>query len=234
MVSLVAAACLFLGIHLVISGTRLRGVLTTAIGETPYLGLFALSSLGAIVWMCVAYRGFYAAPGNIVLFDLGQPVRNAAIPVVAAAFLLGVPGVLMGNPTSAGQAKATVRGVLRITRHPFLWGVAIWAAYHLIASGSLASEILFGTFLILPLIGTRAIDAKARRRDPARWAEVSAQTSNIPFAAIIAGRNRFVAREYFDWRFDVAIADLLLFLYLHNWLFSMTPFPNQWVPSWVL
>jgi uncharacterized membrane protein len=70
-------------------------------------------------------------------------VRHLAIPVIALAFFLGIQGLLAPNPTSVGQQGAlakegTIHGVVRITRHPFLWGVAIWAAFHVSANGNLA------------------------------------------------------------------------------------------------
>jgi uncharacterized membrane protein len=231
MILLVAASATFLGIHLLVSGTRLRDVIVAKTGENPYLGLFALSALGAIVWLCIAYNHAFASADNRVLYDFGQGFRNFAIPVVAVAFALAVPGILMSNPTSAGQQTAAVRGVLRITRHPFLWGTAIWAGYHVLATTTLASAILFGTFLVLALLGTRAIDAKCRRKRGAEWQAIAYQTSNLPFAAILAGRNHFVASEYFDWRFTVTVVDFAAFLYFHNYLFSMSPFPNNWLPS---
>jgi uncharacterized membrane protein len=230
MIMLIAASATFLGIHLLVSGTRLRDVIVATIGENPYLGLFALSSLGAIVWLCIAYNHAYASADNRVVYDLGQSFRNFAIPVVAVAFMLAVPGVLMSNPTSARQETAVVRGVLRITRHPFLWGTAIWAGYHVLASTTLASDIFFSTFLILALLGTRAIDAKCRRKRGSEWQAIAYQTSNLPFAAILAGRNRFVASEYFDWRFTVAVVEIAGFLFFHNYLFSMSPFPDNWLP----
>jgi len=230
MISLVAAACVFLGIHLLISGTRLRDRITGAIGENVYVGLFALASLAAIIWLCIAYNHAYAGADNRVIYDVGQTFRNCAIPVLAVAFMLAVPGVMMGNPSSAGQEKSAVRGVLRITRHPFLWGAAIWAGYHLVASGTLASVIFFATFFSLAAFGTRVIDAKCRRKRGAEWQAIAYQTSNVPFAAIMAGRNHFVAREYFDWRFTVAFVEFLVLLYFHNYLFSMSPFPNGWLP----
>jgi uncharacterized membrane protein len=231
MTGLIAAAGLFLGLHLAVSGTRLRDVITGRIGEQIYVALFATSSLGAIVWLCVAYGPAYASPANIVLFEPGQMLRNCAIPVVAAAIFLVVPGVLMGNPTTPGQDKAVVRGVLRITRHPFLWGVILWSGFHLIASGTLASTILFGTFFTLATLGTKAIDRKVRRKRPEHWQAISAVTSNLPFAAIAAGRNSFVVPEYFDWRFSIAFVEVALILWFHNWLFSMSPFPNNWLPG---
>ena len=231
MILLIAASAAFLGIHLLVSGTKLRDAIVARTGENPYLGLFALSSLGALDWLCIAYNHACAGADNRVLYDLGQGFRNFAIPVMAGAFMLAAPGVLMSNPTSARQETAAVRGVLRITRHPFLWGTAIWAGYHVLATTTLASVIFFGTFLVLALLGTRAIDAKCRRKRGAEWQAIAYQTSNLPFAAIFAGRNHFVAKEYFDWRFAVAIVAFVLFLYFHNDLFSMSPFPDNWLPS---
>jgi uncharacterized membrane protein len=230
MTALLAASALFLGIHLLVSGTKLRDKIVGAIGEQAYLGVFALSSLGAIVWLCISYSRAYSSAENPLLYDFGQGFRNSAIPVIAIAFLLIVPGVTMGNPTSQGQSGAAVRGVLRVTRHPFLWGTAIWAGYHGLAAGSLASAIFFATFVAVALLGTRAIDSKVRRKRPAEWQTICSQTSNIPFAAILEGRNKFVAQEYFDWRFMLAVALFAMFLLGHNYLFSMSPFPNNWLP----
>jgi uncharacterized membrane protein len=231
MAQLLAACGLFLGIHLLISGTKLRDVLTGAIGEKLYVPLFALASLGAIVWMCIAYNHASVSVENAALFDAGQGFRNIGIGVLALAFALLVPGVSRGNPTSAGQDKASIDGVLRITRHPFLCAAMLWSGFHLIASGTLASTIFYGAFLVVAAIGTRAIDGKVRRKRPEDWRKISAQTSIIPFAAIAAGRNKFVAREYFDWRFSAAAVAFVAMLFVHNYLFSMSPFPNAWLPG---
>jgi len=230
MTNLIAAACVFLAIHLAVSGTALRDWIVGRIGEGVYTGLFALASLAAIVWMCIAYNRANASLDNVALFDAGH-FRDLAIPLIFLAFALAVPGVTRGNPTSAGQGAAKIDGVLRITRHPFLWGATIWSGTHLIATGTLASAIFFAAFLVLATLGTRAIDAKVKRKRPAEWQAISAQTSNLPFAAIAAGRNRFVAREYFDWRFTVAVVLFGGFLYFHSWMFGVSPFPNGWLPA---
>jgi uncharacterized membrane protein len=83
-----------------------------------------------------------------------------------------------------------VRGIVRITRHPFLWGVALWALVHLIVNGDLASLVLFGSLLVLALGGTVSIDAKRRRHFGEQWTQFASVTSGVPFAAIAAGRNR--------------------------------------------
>jgi uncharacterized membrane protein len=86
------------------------------------------------------------------------------------------------------RPRVTVRGALRITRHPFLWGVALLAVGHMATVPSPRSLVLFGTLLAVALAGTLSIDAKRRRKLGLHWAPYAAVTSNLPFAAILAGR----------------------------------------------
>jgi uncharacterized membrane protein len=229
---LIAAAAVFLAIHLLIAGTRLRDTIVGTIGEGVYLGLFSLASIGAIVWLA---RAFKAAP-TVPLYYLGRGVHDIGIVVVLLAFLLGVQGLMMPNPTSLKQEGAaakpgTIHGVLRITRHPFLWGVAIWAAFHLAANGDEASVILFATLLALALFGTVSIDAKRRRKMGAAWDAFEASTSNIPFAAVLAGRTSLNLSESFGWRFWLALLVFAAALFIHTHFFSAhSPLPGGVVP----
>jgi uncharacterized membrane protein len=36
----------------------------------------------------------------------------------------------------------------RVVRHPFLWGVALWAVAHLLTIGDAASVVLFGSYAV--------------------------------------------------------------------------------------
>ena len=235
MAPLIAAALVFLGIHLFISGTRLRDSIVEMLGERAYLGLFSVASIGAIIGLVMAFNAAQASGEDPVLYTPWIGFRHLGIPVVALAFVLAVPGLLLPNPTSLKQESAaakaeTVRGVLRITRHPFLWGVAIWSAFHLGANGDEASVILFGTFFLLSLFGTFSIDAKRRRKMGEDWAAFAAKTSNIPLRAMFAGRTRLSVPELLDWRLLIATAAFLGMLFAHAHLFGVSPFPNGWVP----
>jgi uncharacterized membrane protein len=235
MTMLLAAALVFLAMHLLVAGTRLRDTITTTIGEGAYLGLFSLASVAAIAWLAISYRTALASPDNVALFAPGEAVRNLAIPLTLIAFLIAVPGLLMANPTAVGQSGAaarenSVRGILRVTRHPFLWGVALWSLFHLSATGDLASLILFGSLFILSVLGTLSIDAKRRRKLAEGWNGFASRTSNFPFAAIVSGRNVFNAREYFDWRFFAALAIYVLALFAHARVIGVSPFPGGWIP----
>lgn len=233
---LIAAAAVFFAIHFFIAGTRLRDGITGAIGERAYLALFSLASLGVISWLCLSYNAAEASADNHVLYDLGVGVRHLAIPAVAIAFFLGVQGLFTPSPTIVGAEatatkEGTIQGVLRITRHPFLWGVVIWSAFHLAANGDLASVIFFGTFGALAFLGTFSIDAKKKRKMGDAWTGFAAKTSNIPFGAVLRGRTALKLGESFGWRFVVAMLLFAAVLYAHAWMFKASPFPNGYVPA---
>jgi len=89
---------------------------------------------------------------------------------------------------------------------------------HLIVNGDLASLVLFGSLLLLALAGTRVIDAKRRRRCGEAWEAFARSTSNLPFAAIAAGRNQLgpALREIGVLRLVVALAVYAVIFALHN------------------
>lgn len=234
MPTLVAAAAAFLAIHFFVSGTPMRDRITAVTGEGPYLGLFSLASIALIVWLVIAYNRAQAG-NDPQLYNPGEGVRHLGIPIVAIAFFLGVQGLFLRNPTSvqmagAAQDERVVTGVLRITRHPFLWGVALWSGFHVAANGDEASVIFFGTFFVLALVGTVLIDAKRRRKLGPAWDAFAAKTSNLPFAAAVGGRTRIRIGEIFGWRFLVATTLFLAILFAHPRLFGVSPFPGGWVP----
>jgi uncharacterized membrane protein len=190
MLNLIAASAYFLLIHFGVSGTKLRDRLVARLGEGPYRGAFALASLLGLVWMGYAYQH---AP-SIPLWGLLLGFRPAAYVLVLIAFIFVVIGIATPSPTRVGmesklaQGADIAQGMVRITRHPFLWGVALWALVHLIVNGDLASLILFGSLLVLALGGTAAIDAKRRRSFREQWMQFAAVTSNVPFAASSSAR----------------------------------------------
>lgn len=218
--SLLAACVFFLFIHFAVSGTRWRDALVARLGEGPYSGLFSLVSLAAILWMAHAYSH---APA-IELWGLLLSLRPIAFAVVFVGVLLVVIGLSSPNPTSVGmegrvaEGAAAARGITRITRHPFLWGVTLWAFAHLVVNGDLASLILFGSLLLNALPGTAVIDAKLRRRFGPAWQAFAASTSNVPFAAIAAGRNQLgpALREIGLVRPLIAVAVYLGIFWLHG------------------
>jgi len=226
MTQLIAAAVFFVLLHLLVSGTRLRTVLVGSIGEGPYMGLFSLASLGGLVWLAIAYG--QAKGMGATYWAFGRGARDAQLVIQLIAFLLIVPGLLTPNPTMVKQEASLDRpdvasGMLRITRHPFLWGVAIWAAGHLLVNGDTASILLFGSLLALAVFGTFSIDAKRKAALGPKWDGFAARTSNLPFGAIASGRQKLSLGEIGWWRIALAAAIWAAVLFAHPYLFGVNP-----------
>ncbi|HZD25318.1 MAG TPA: NnrU family protein [Alphaproteobacteria bacterium] len=225
--SLIAACLLFLAIHGVVSGTRLRDAITARIGERAYLAGFSAASLALLVWMAIAYG---RAP-YFVLWPLTSGLRHLAILFAFVGVALAVLGLATPNPTAVRQdallkREGAANGILRVTRHPFMWGVVLWAIGHMLANGDVASLLLFGSLFLLALFGPLQIDAKRRRRDPEGWQRFAAETSWLPFLAVAQGRTRLALGEIGWIRLVIALAVAAIFLfYLHRALFGVSPLP---------
>jgi uncharacterized membrane protein len=222
------ALAVFIGLHVGLSATGLRQRLVGAIGEPIYRGGFALASAGVLVWMVMAYGEARLDLANSLLYAPPSWARHITHSLMLVSFLFVVAGLLTPGPTQAGfegsLAKAEpATGILRVTRHPFLWGVAIWGLAHLISNGDRAGVMLFGGLGLMVLFGTRSIDRKGVARDRERWAAFAAVTSNIPFAAIVQRRNRLVFAEMW-WRLLVALLAFAAVGYFHATLFGVAAF----------
>jgi uncharacterized membrane protein len=156
-------------------------------------------------------------------------LRYAPLFVMPIALLLVVAGITTRNPTAVGQERwlhesEPARGILRVTRHPVMWGIALWAAAHVLARGDVAAAVFFGAFLVLALTGTVLIDRRKRAARGAAWLRFSAVTSNLPYAAIARGRNRFSGREIGWVSPAIALGGYALLLWAHPLLFGARPY----------
>jgi uncharacterized membrane protein len=195
-VTLAVAALLWFGIHRGIAGSALRPWLVARLGERGYRGCFALLSLGTLTLLIHAYRRAPCEP----LWTTPQALFWLPLLVVPVAFVFLIGAFTVPNPTAVGGEKALAgeqpaRGMLRITRHPFLWAIMLWSAAHLIVNGNVPALFLFGSLLLTAAVGSADIDRKRARARGEQWRRFAAVTSNVPFAAILSGKNRLVLRE---------------------------------------
>ncbi|HEX4943467.1 MAG TPA: NnrU family protein [Usitatibacteraceae bacterium] len=217
---LALATLVFLATHFA-SSTAVRSSLVESIGERAYLGAYSLVSFVTIGWMAWAYLHapflpLWQVPG----------VKLWPLAVMPFSLVLVAAGVMTKNPSAVGQAAALkagdpARGILRVTRHPVMWGIALWAAVHLVARGDVASLVFFGGFLALALAGTALIDARKNDTLGEEWARFAAVTSNVPFSAIVEGRNHFSASEVGASRLAVGLALYAIVVAIHPWLFGV-------------
>jgi uncharacterized membrane protein len=230
MLNLAAAALTFFALHRIISGSHVRDRFVALIGETPFRRVFALASLACLIWLWLGFLSAQTSPWNGLLFTAHIAFITLQVPLQLLAVLLIVAGVTTRNPTIAGMGAAVsdpsiVRGVLRVSRHPFLWGMALLATAHMLVVPSIAAWGFFGTLLVLALTGTLSIDAKRYRALGDDWKAFAAATSSIPFQAIVTGRQRLKYKEIGWWRPLLAVTVYALLILVHPYLFGVSAVP---------
>ena len=213
LVLVLLGALLFAGSHIGISSTGLREQWIARFGQPAYLGFYSGISFATLAFLIWAYASADHGPA------LWPTVRWLPLAVMPFALLFTVGGFAVPNPTSVG-AEARIggdaaRGMLRVARHPVMTGFLLWALSHLIANGDAPSLVFFAAFAVVAGVGMVSIDR--RKAESPTWPEFAAATSLLPFAAIAAGRNRFVAGELL---LPAAIAAVLYgaMIWGHSWL----------------
>lgn len=190
MLVMVVGLLLFLGPHavrIVADDWRVRTIARH--GEGLWNGAYSLSSVLGLVLIVWGYG--LARSDPVPLWDPPTALRHVALLLTAVAFML-----VALNKTPVGPVKAAVG-------HPMILGVKVWAFAHLIANGTLADVVLFGSFLVWAI----ADYAASRRRDR-RTGVVRVAGPFRPEAIAMTG--------------GLVVWALFLFV-LHEWLIGVDP-----------
>jgi uncharacterized membrane protein len=195
----VAALALFLALHMIPAIPALRARLVGAMGRRGYLVAYSIVSLLALGWL-------FHATLSLDVVPLWDPAPwQAWVPLVLTpiAFVLLFAGLTSPNPPSISLRRPELApgAVTAITRHPVLWGFALWAGGHLVPNGDMRSVMLFGALLVFALVGMIITDRRARRRLGEAWPTIAGHTSVVPLAAVLAGRTRL----RLDWPLVAAV-----------------------------
>lgn len=170
MTYLIIGVVLFSGIHLFPTAAGLRRSLIARIGENPYKGLFSVIALTGIVLMVMGYSRA----------ELTQVFSPPTWGRAANAILMLVSLILFAAANMPGNIK-------RITRHPMLWGLVLWAVGHLLSNGDQAALILFGGLGVFALLAMLSANLRGASR----------QTNKVSYAKdimiVVAGTIVYVA-----------------------------------------
>jgi uncharacterized membrane protein len=225
---LLAATTLFICGHFLLSSRALRAPLVARLGPQAFLGVYSLVVGVAFAWMLMAYG---SAP-YITLWTAPLWLHWLPVTVMPVALLLAVCGLTTPNPTLVGGDRLVrepgsdpAPGILRVTRHPFLWGVVLWAASHMVVNGDVKSLILLAGLLVLALGGMWHIDRRREAALGAAWGPIALTTSVLPFRALIEGRTTADWAAIGWWRPALALAIYLVLLYLHEAIFGVSAWP---------
>ena len=148
MTLLIVGLIVFLGAHsLRIFADSWRSAQIARMGEGPWKGLYSLVSIAGFVLLIWGYGRARAA--TAVLWQPPLWTHYPAAVLVLVAFVLVVSAYVRGT-----RIKARLH-------HPMVLGVKSWAFGHLIANGTVADIVLFGSILAWAILDFAAL----RRRD---------------------------------------------------------------------
>ena len=190
MAMLVLGLVIFLGLHSTrIIAERGRANAIARLGEGPWKGGYSLLSLigfALIVW------GFGEARWNAAELWT-PPIWTRHTTILLMLFSLILIGAYIFKKSHIAVA----------VHHPMVWGVAIWAAGHLIANGSAADLVLFGAFLVWSVADL----VSSYSRDRLNAVAYPAPNWGATIGAIALGVILWIA----------------LLAGLHRWLFGVSP-----------
>ena len=195
-VILAVLALVFDATHIALATGRTRAALVAALGERGFLVLYSTvaSVLYAAVVAYYAAHRFDGPPG----LALGATAwRWPLIVVIVVGVALFVAGLLAypALPTALFGPIRTPRGIDRITRHPFFMGIALVFAAHTLLATRLIGAVFSLGVVVLATFGPLHQDRKLQARHGDGYARYRDTTSLVPFAAIIAGKQRLVWSE---------------------------------------
>ena len=208
------SALALVGTHFLLSHP-LRAPLVRAMGEGPFRGLYSLvafATLGAAIY-------FYRAIGDEPqLWSAGEGLWLLASLLMWLGSILFV-GSFVGNPALPGAPgpRGSPKGALAITRHPMMWGFALWAITHLITVGTAKAMVFDSAILFMALAGAAAQDSKKGRLMGDSWHEWTAQTAFVPFTRGLANPGA------------VALVGGTILFFVATWLHPMPAGFWRWV-----
>ncbi|MEJ7930276.1 NnrU family protein [Ramlibacter sp. AN1015] len=190
MVILVLGLVLFLGAHsvrMLADGWR-SGVIARR-GEGAWKGVYSLVSIAGLALIVWGYG--LARQQPVLLWNPPRGMNHLAALLMLVSFVLLVAAYVPRN------------GIKARLGHPMFAGVKVWAFAHLLANGTLADVVLFGSFLVWAVLGFLA----AKRRDRAAGVQRAPGNGGATAGTLLLG---------------VAFWALFAF-WAHAWLFGVRP-----------
>lgn len=214
---------LFGGTHILGSAIPVRRLLIDRLGLPGFKAVYSVVALATFVPLClVFFRNRHAGAVlfgfNPVAFTLAQILMFLALAVLMQGLLS--PGPMTTLAEMTGRSPFEPRGVHRITRHPQNTAFALFGFAHILANPFFGDWIFFGGFVLFAIVSAVHQDRRILAFHPAVAGRFVAETSLLPFAAVLAGRQRLRWRELHLPGLAAAIVLFVILRYSHPFLFG--------------
>jgi len=165
---LAAASIMFVGSHFLMSHP-LRMHMVRKFSANGFLGIYSLVSFATFGWMLLE---FGRAPKGDALWPASDAVWVVASVLTLVAAVL-FSGSFIRNPSLPGVPDAMAGqapfGVFKATRHPMMWGFALWGIAHILVAPRIDNFIFAGSLVFLALVGSKEQETKKRKLMGAQW-----------------------------------------------------------------
>lgn len=185
--------------HVGLAACGIRGRLVASIGERGFTFLFSGIAAVLVTVLVASYAGARSEGASgpaLGRFPVVRPILVAAIGfgvvLMTASFATydRSPYAVLGT-----GSFPTARGIERVTRHAFFAGLVVFALAHALLATRLVGTVFLAGYAVVAIVGSRHQDRKLLARLGRPFAEYLRTTSAVPFAAILAGRQRLVWGE---------------------------------------
>jgi uncharacterized membrane protein len=221
-------AVLFLAGHFVLSAGPVRAALVGALGEQPFRGIYSLVALATFIPLVVVFA--YHKHAGVMLWNLrgAVPIRWLVWVLMLAALVIIVASFITPNPAQIGAAAgpdaAAPRGILKLTRHPSFVALGLFGIAHILMNGWAGDIAFFVTFPVLGIVGGWHQDRRKLREMGERYRRFVEQTSFMPGAALLSGRQRCDPAADIPWLgVAIGVAAFVVLIALHHPLFGGYP-----------
>jgi uncharacterized membrane protein len=184
MLQLILGLVLFFSAHsLSMVRPAWRAQAVARFGEGPFKLAYSLvSALG--LWLVVIGYGAARATDPVLLYQPPVWLRHVSLLLMLPVFTLVLAAYLPGR-------------IRQTLKHPMLIGVFLWALAHLLANGTLADLLLFGSFLVWALADLvslgRRVAAPVPGAPPGKWNDLIAILGGLAiYGAFIAFLHRWL------------------------------------------
>ena len=169
MSTLIAGLVIFLGIHSIsIFALGFRNSMEARLGKWGWKALYSVIAL--IGFVLIIYDYNTARYTSALLYSPPVWTRHLTMLLMLPVFPLLLAAYL------PGKIKTTLK-------HPMLVAVKLWALSHLLANGTAADVLLFGSFLAWAVIDRISLKRRPQRSNPSaqpgRWNDLIAVLAGL-------------------------------------------------------
>ena len=214
---------MFGGTHIIGSSIPVRTFFIKQMGTLGFKCMYSLVALATFIPLCY----FYSDNKHIgyLLYTPGYLLQLLAQFFMLVAIIILLQALTTANPMTTkaelfGRHINSGYGVQRVSRHPQNFAFGIFGLAHLLVNPYVGDWIFFGGFIVYGVVSAMHQDRRLLVMGHVKLKQFLADTSAIPFAAIIKGKQRMAPGEYYPPALAAALVLFILMRLLHPIFFG--------------